>query len=242
MTLILASQSPRRQALLAALGLTFTVDAADVDETPQPGEAPDALVCRLCRTKAQAVADRQPHAVVLAADTLVALDGRLLGKPADPAEATDMLRALRDRTHQVYTAVCVAHAGAQHARLATSHVTMRPYTDQEIAAYVASGDPLDKAGAYAIQHPIFAPVAGWTGCYTSIMGLPLWLVTEMLAQVGIKTIGEVAEVCGELNGGKCCSNAPDDFVLPRSATIMRPGCIGNRPALRSEASRDFCDG
>jgi len=228
MTLILASQSPRRQALLAALGVAFTVDAADVDETPLPGEAPDALVCRLCRAKAQAVAMRQPRAVVLAADTLVALDGRLLGKPADPAEATEMLTALRDRTHQVYTAVCVAHAGEQHARLAISHVTMRPYSDAEIAAYVASGDPLDKAGAYAIQHPLFLPVAGWTGCYTSIMGLPLWLVTEMLAQVGIRTPGAVAEVCGGLNGGKCCSNALDDFVLPRFTTIMKPGCIGDR--------------
>jgi len=204
--LILASQSPRRRALLAALGVAFTVDAADVDETPLPGEAPDALVCRLCRAKAQAVAVRQPHAVVLAADTLVALDGRLLGKPADPAEATEMLAALRDRTHQVYTAVCVAHAGEQHARLAISHVTMRPYTDAEIAAYVASGDPLDKAAAYAIQHPLFSPVAGWTGCYTSIMGLPLWLVAEMLAQVGIKTPGAVVEVCSGLNGGTCCAD------------------------------------
>jgi len=230
MTLILASQSPRRQALLAALGLAFAVDAADVDETPLPGEAPDALVCRLCRAKAQAVAVRQPHAVVLAADTLVALDGRLLGKPADPAEATEMLAVLRDRTHQVYTAVCVAHAGDQRARLAISHVTMRSYSDDEIATYVASGDPLDKAGAYAIQHPLFSPVAGWTGCYTSIMGLPLWLVTEMLAQVGIKTLGEVAEVCGGLNGGTCCSNAPDDFVPSRITTIMSPGCIGDKPA------------
>ena len=96
--LILASQSPRRQALLAALGLAFTVDAADVDEMPLPDEAPDALVCRLCRAKAQAVAVRQPNAVVLAADTLVALDGRLLGKPADPAEATAILAAFA-RSH-----------------------------------------------------------------------------------------------------------------------------------------------
>jgi septum formation protein len=188
------------------LGLAFTVDAADVDETPLPGEAPDALVCRLGRAKAQAVAVRRPGAVVLAADTLVTLDGRLLGKPADPAEATAMLADLRGRTHQVYTAVCVARDGELCARLAISDVTMRPYTDAEIAAYVASGDPLDKAGAYAIQHPRFSPVAGWTGCYTSIMGLPLRLVTEMLAQVGVKTPGTVAEVCGGLNGGTCCAD------------------------------------
>ena len=203
MTLILASKSPRRQALLAALGLTFTVNAADVDGTPLPGEAPDALVYRLCRAKAQAVAVRQPHAVVLAADTLVALDGRLLGKPADPAEATEMLAALRDRTHQVYTAVCVAHAGEQRARLAISHVTMRPYSDDEIAAYVASGDPLDKAGAYAIQHPLFSPVAGWTGCYTSIMGLPLGVVTDLLREAGLPVVADVAGTCAGY-GGRCC--------------------------------------
>jgi septum formation protein len=203
MMLILASKSPRRQALLAALGATFTVDAADVDETPLPGEAPDALVCRLCQAKAQAVAARRPHAVVLAADTLVALDGRLLGKPTDRVEATEMLHALRDRTHQVYTAVCVAHAGEQRARLAISHVTMRPYSDDEISAYVASGDPLDKAGAYAIQHPLFSPVAGWTGCYTSIMGLPLGVATDLLRETGLPVEADVPAICAGY-GGRCC--------------------------------------
>jgi septum formation protein len=203
MTLILASKSPRRQALLAALGLTFTVYAADVDETPLPGETPDALVCRLCRAKAQAVAVRRPGAVVLAADTLVALDGRLLGKPADPVEATATLAALRDRTHQVYTAVCVAHAGEQRARLAISHVTMRPYGDDEISTYVASGDPLDKAGAYAIQHPLFSPVAGWTGCYTSVMGLPLGVATDLLREAGLPVEADVPAICAGY-GGRCC--------------------------------------
>jgi septum formation protein len=201
--LILASQSPRRQALLASLGLAFAVDAADVDETPLPGEAPDALVCRLCRAKAQAVAVRQPYAVVLAADTLVALDGRLLGKPVDPAEATAMLYALRDRTHQVYTAVCVARDGELRARLAISQVTMRLYSDDEISAYVASGDPLDKAGAYAIQHPLFSPVAGWTGCYTSIMGLPLGVATDLLRETGLPVEADVPAICAGY-GGRCC--------------------------------------
>ncbi len=204
--LILASQSPRRQALLAALGVTFTVDAADVDETARPGEAPDALVCRLCRAKAQAVAARRPEAIVLAADTLVALDGELLGKPADPFEATAMLRRLRARTHQVYTAVCVATNGQLTARLSLSNVTMRPYSDAEIARYVASGDPLDKAGAYAIQHPLFAPAEAWEGCYAGIMGLPLWLVQEMLAEIGVPISGDVALVCEGLSGTRCCRN------------------------------------
>lgn len=203
--LILASQSPRRRQLLAALGLIFAVDAADVDETPLPGEPPDALACRLCRVKAAAVAARHPGAIVLAADTVVALDGALLGKPADPAEAVAMLRALRGRTHQVYTAVSVAAAGAVTAQLSVSEVTMRAYSDEEIAAYVATGDPLDKAGAYAIQHPRFSPVAAWTGCYAGIMGLPLALASEMLAAAGVTASVGVATVCRGLNGGRCCA-------------------------------------
>lgn len=193
--------------MLAALGLTFIVEAADVDETPLPGERPDALVCRLCRVKAQAVAARHPTAMILAADTVVALDAAVLGKPADPPEAVTMLRALRGRTHQVYTAVCVATDDTLTTRLSTSDVTMRSYSEAEIAAYVATGDPLDKAGAYAIQHPSFAPVAAWDGCYAGIMGLPLRLVSEMLAAVGVPIPGDVSAVCGGLNGGRCCTPA-----------------------------------
>jgi len=205
--LVLASQSPRRRALLTALGVTFTVDAADVDETPLPGEPPDALACRLCRAKAAAVAARHPGATVLAADTMVATDGMLLGKPADAFEATAMLRMLRGRTHQVYTAVCVAHAGALASQLSISDVTMRPYSDAEIAAYVATGDPLDKAGAYAIQHLLFAPVAGWGGCYASIMGLPLGVAAAMLADAGIRVPANVANICANLSGGVCCTRS-----------------------------------
>ncbi len=203
--LILASQSPRRQQLLAALGLAFSVDAADVDETPRPGEDPAALACRLCRAKAAAVAGRHPGAIILAADTVVALDGALLGKPADPAEAVAMLAALRGRTHQVYTAVSVARDGTLAAQLSVSDVTMRAYSDGEIAAYVATGDPLDKAGAYAIQHPLFSPVAAWTGCYTGIMGLPLALAQEMLAAAGAPVAEDAAMACRELHAERCCA-------------------------------------
>lgn len=203
--LILASQSPRRRALLAALGLTFAVDAADVDETPLAGESPDRLVCRLCRAKAQAVAGRHPRAVVLAADTVVTLDGQTLGKPADAAEATEMLRRLRGRTHTVFTAVAVARDGAVQTRLTASQVTMRFYSDAEIATYVAGGDPFDKAGAYAIQDPTFAPVAAWRGCYTSIMGLPLAAAAELLAQAGVHAPTDVAAICRGLEPtGACC--------------------------------------
>jgi septum formation protein len=189
---------------LDALGVRFAVDAADVDETPLPDEEPAALACRLCRIKAAAVAARHPGATILAADTMVALDGMLLGKPADGAEAADMLRMLRGRTHHVHTAVCVVQDGRMVSQLAVSDVAMRLYGEAEIEAYVATGDPLDKAGAYAIQHPLFAPVAGWTGCYTSIMGLPLRLVREMLCAAGVIVPGDVAAVCGTLQDGECC--------------------------------------
>jgi septum formation protein len=203
--LILASNSPRRRALLRSLGLAFAVDSADVDETPLPGESPDATVCRLCRAKAQGVAARHPGATVLAADTLVALDGALLGKPSDAPEAVAMLRALRGRTHQVYTAICTAGGGELTSRLSVSQVTMRAYSDEEIAAYVDTGDPLDKAGAYAIQHALFSPVARWEGCYPSIMGLPLRLAAELLAESGIAVQADVAAICERLSGGRRCA-------------------------------------
>lgn len=202
--LVLASRSPRRQALLAGLGLTFIVDPAEADESPLPGETAEAMVLRLSGLKATTVARRHPAALVLAADTVVALDGALLGKPADPAEATAMLAALRGRAHIVHTAVALAWDGELRAGLSTSSVTMRAYTDAEIAAYVATGDPLDKAGAYAIQHPDFAPVAAWTGCYASIMGLPLDLARAMLADAGVPVPEDVAAVCSRLTGERCC--------------------------------------
>jgi len=226
--LILASASPRRRELLAALGLKFAVNAAEVDETPLAGETPEALVIRLSRAKAQAVADGsvgpscprplpqaaswptgqgdRPQPVVIAADTVVALDGALLGKPADAEEAAAMLRALRGRVHQVHTAVSRATGGRLVTRLSTSNVWMREYSDAEIAAYVATGDPLDKAGAYAIQHPTFAPVARWEGCYTAIVGLPLGVVAELLIEAGVAIPAAVAAVCEEMSG-RCCLRA-----------------------------------
>ena len=204
---ILASRSPRRRQLLGALGLQFEIDAADVDETPAPGEPPAALVCRLCRDKAMAVARRHPGAVVLAADTLVVLEGALLGKPADPLEAVAMLTALRDRVHVVYTALCVMRDGADETRVSATDVTMRPYTDREIEAYVSTGDPLDKAGAYGIQDPAFAPVASWAGCYSAVMGLPMGLAAEMLGRAGIPAPRDVAAACEMMTGDRCCERA-----------------------------------
>ena len=201
---VLASKSPRRRELLARLGLDFSVDAADVDETPWPAELPQALVCRLCRAKAAAVADRHPGEVVLAADTLVVLDGVLLGKPADALEAVAMLSALRDRDHIVYTAVCVIHGAGVETRLSATDVTMRAYTDAEIEDYVETGDPLDKAGAYGIQDPQFAPVASWQGCYSAVMGLPLGLAAELLSGAGIVAGTGVVLACQAMTGDHCC--------------------------------------
>jgi septum formation protein len=202
-SVVLASQSPRRRALLAALGVAFVVDAADVDESARPGELPPDLVMRLSREKALSVAARHPGATVLAADTIVVLDGAILGKPAGADEAQRMLQALRSQTHQVLTAVSVARDDTLVARCSECDVTMRPYDDREIEAYVATGDPLDKAGAYAIQHPAFAPVASWTGCYTSIMGLPLGVAADLLACMGEAVPQDVAGLCESL-GGRCC--------------------------------------
>lgn len=201
---VLASRSPRRRHLLAALGLDFTVDAADIDETPFPGEPPEVLVCRLCTAKAAAVAGCYPGQVVLAADTLVVLDGVLLGKPADPLEAAAMLTALRERVHVVHTALCVMNGESVETRVSSTGVKMRAYTHAEIEAYVETGDPLDKAGAYGIQDPQFAPVESWDGCYSAVMGLPMGLAAEMLAHAGIEVPGELVIACETMTGDGCC--------------------------------------
>jgi septum formation protein len=214
--LILASGSPRRQAFLVGLGLDFQVETADVDEAARPGELPAELVLRLSRAKAQAVALRHAGgATILAADTVVVLDGRILGKPADAGAAARMLHALAGRMHQVFTAVSLAWPGSAlltmqfASRLCESRVWMRSYGDAEVAAYVATGDPLDKAGAYAIQHPVFAPVARWEGCYASIMGLPLGLAAQLLQSAGIFVPADVSLVCEGASGtANCCQRGP----------------------------------
>lgn len=203
--LILASASPRRRELLAVLGLPFTIQIADIDESALPDEDPTAHVRRLAETKARTVAARSGEAVVLAADTIVVQRGQILGKPVDAADARRMLRSLRDAPHQVLTAVAVAQApnrvfSASH----TSHVAMRPYSDAEIDTYVASGDPMDKAGAYAIQNNDFAPVARFDGCFASIMGLPLGVVADLLQRAGLDPAPEWPQKCNTLTG-RCCS-------------------------------------
>ena len=184
--LILASASPRRQALLPQLRLGFRVVVPAVEETPLTGEAPASLARRLATGKARAVARTDPERHIVGADTVVSLGHEVLGKPADADDAVRMLRLLRDGPHRVTTGVCViAPGGALFAAYRRTQVQMRRYTDAEIDAYVATGDPMDKAGAYAVQHPRFRPVAWFAGCYTTVVGLPLCLVHDLLSAAGL---------------------------------------------------------
>jgi septum formation protein len=213
-TLILASASPRRQAFLTALNLTVTVKVADIDETPRPEEEPVALARRLAGEKAATVArlagDAHPGALIIAADTVVAQGRALLGKPATPTEAVQMLRTLRAAPHQVVSAVCVHDVADGRTRTVANvtQVTMRAYTDAEIDAYVATGDPMDKAGAYAIQHAAFNPVAAMTGCFTGVMGLPLGDFVELLAEFGVAVAQPVGPICLANGAESCCRSAP----------------------------------
>jgi MAF protein len=186
--IILASESPRRRELLAALGLAFAVRPAVVDEAPLPGETPEALALRLSRAKAAVVAQDAPDALVIAADTVVALGEAMLGKPASPDEALEMLRRLRGRSHRVLTGLAVRHAASGQGRtaLASTQVLMRDYTEAEMLAYADSGDPLDKAGGYAIQNRRFAPVARLDDCYANVVGLPLCLLYRVLTRWGFE--------------------------------------------------------
>jgi septum formation protein len=183
--LILASASPRRQQLLRETGIAFAVHAAHINEDQRAGEPPIEYAQRLAREKAQAVAEQYPRDYVLGADTIVVVDGEVLGKPLDAADAARILRRLSGREHQVTTAVAVASPeGETETRTSTTQVYFREITDVEIQQYVAGGEPMDKAGAYAIQ----GGASRWTnrivGEFSNVVGLPLSLVTEMLRSSG----------------------------------------------------------
>ena len=198
--IILASGSPRRRELLALSGLAYEVRPAAVLETPLPGEGPAAFATRMSQAKARLAADgkasaagsAEPGALVLGADTIVVLDGAIIGKPAGAAQAVEILRRLRGRTHQVLTAITVidtaAEPRAELTNLVTTPVPMRAYSDEEIEAYVATGNPLDKAGAYAIQYAGFQPVdlEHFAGCFANVMGLPVCRLLRLLAARGVQ--------------------------------------------------------
>ena len=183
--LVLASASPRRRALLGQLGLSFEVSAADIDETPRQGEPATAYVLRLAQEKARVVAARAPGAWVLAADTTVALGDELFGKPRDAAEAREMLGRLSGRTHEVQTGVALAGPTGEHSTVVRTHVTFRRLSAGEIAWYAGTGEPLDKAGSYAIQGKGGFLVASVEGSPTNVIGLPLGETLELLARAGL---------------------------------------------------------
>lgn len=187
-TLYLASASPRRRELLAQIAVPCVTQIAAIDESPLPGEPAAAYVQRLALGKAQAglsALAQADNAVVLGADTAVVLDGRILGKPGNFAEAQAMLRALSGRTHQVLTAVALASPARQVARVVCSDVSFRPLGDAEITAYWASGEPCDKAGSYGIQGLAAVFVSRIEGSYSAVVGLPLCETAELLAEFGI---------------------------------------------------------
>jgi septum formation protein len=193
-TLVLASASPRRRELLTQAGFVFSIHPAHIPEDPHPGEEPIAYVTRLAREKAEAVyrelsgigresgnegPDSEPL-VVLGADTTVTLDGHILGKPEDPADAARMLRMLSGRTHQVMTGVAVATSWRTEVAAEVTAVRFLTLSEAEIADYIADGEPMDKAGAYAIQGRAACWIPRIEGCYFNVVGLPLALVTTLL--------------------------------------------------------------
>ncbi len=185
--IILGSGSPRRKALLAKLGVAFEVMTADVDEDSITVADPAENVLERARLKADALKGHVPKgAIVITSDTTVADGTEMLNKPADVDEAWQMLAQLRGRAHQVHTGlICIDPTGTEHAVVSTSQLVMRNYTDKEIEAYIATGDPMDKAGAYAIQSPGFRPVDYIEGCFTGVMGFPLCDVADLLKACGV---------------------------------------------------------
>ena len=192
--LVLVSTSPRRRELLSHLGIEFRVVSPSVSENMLDGESPQEMVERLALSKARSVAHSLSGSFVVGADSVVVMGGRVLGKPADAAEARKMLRSLRGKEHQVVTGVAVvpvpALGNAADCQVATasqvSVVTMREFSDEEIEAYVASGEPMDKAGAYAVQDRAFRPASRLEGCYANVMGLPLCLLVDLLKDAGLE--------------------------------------------------------
>ena len=206
-TILLASNSPRRKQLLALGNWKFIVAVSDVDETQQAGETPKDYVLRLAKAKALAAVEsaRGEDLVIIGSDTAVVDGDAVLGKPIDEKDAARMLNQLRGHTHQVYTGVGFHRVrdGKTLTELCVTDVPMRAYSDDEIAAYIQTGDPLDKAGAYAIQHPDFQPVESMRGCYASVMGLPMCHVTRALQKMDVPPLANVPTACRKLLSYEC---------------------------------------
>lgn len=180
---VLASQSPRRKEILTQAGIAFEVRISGIEEVRAPGESAEAYVARLAREKAMAVEAAEVE-YVLAADTTVVIDGRVLEKPHSAADAAAMLRLLTGRRHMVLTGVCLRHRGSLRSSVETTFVHFAPMSEAEIAGYAASGEPMDKAGGYAIQGLASKYIQGIEGCYSNVVGLPIRRVYEMLREAG----------------------------------------------------------
>jgi septum formation protein len=217
--LVLASNSPRRRELLALGGWAFHTHPANVDESQRPGEAPRDYVLRLAESKARACAE-SIHAdqVILGADTTVVNGKTILGTPKDAVEAVEMLRGLRGHSHQVQSGIALLRPsdGMLVTDLCVTDVPMRAYSDDEINAYVDTGDPLDKAGAYAIQNPGFHPVEALGGCHASVMGLPLCHLTRSLRKLEIAPGTDIAREC----------QSALSYACPISSAVLRGEMIG----------------
>lgn len=212
--LLLASNSPRRKQLLALGNWEFNVSVSEVDENQLAGESAKEYVLRLARAKALAVTEKAaPDNIIIGSDTAVIDEDKILGKPRDRDDAERMLKQLRGRTHQVYTGVAIYRMqdGKMLTELCVTDVPMRAYSDDEISAYVQTGDPLDKAGAYAIQHPDFQPVQSMRGCYASVMGLPMCHVMRSLQKLDVHPHADLPLACQTLLNYQC----------PVSSAILR---------------------
>lgn len=204
--LVLASSSPRRQELIPLLRLPWLIQIADVDEDSITHRDPATNVAETARLKATCAAESAPrNSLIIGADTTVALDGKMLNKPANEKEAREMLVSLRGRAHQVHTGIAVidVESGRSVVDVCSVVVPMRDYSKAEIDAYIATGDPLDKAGAYAIQHPKFQPVVGLDGCYATVVGLPLCHLVRALRKLGTEISADVPSSCQELHNYDC---------------------------------------
>lgn len=197
--LVLASNSPRRKYLLSLGGWEFQILPIDIDERINQGESPKNYVTRMAQEKAdKATSSVSRGNILIAADTIV-VDEDILGKPSHEQDAWHMLQRLRGRTHQVFTAVSVVDSKSGHnsTDLCITEVTMRYYSSEEISTYISSGDPLDKAGAYAIQHKDFNPVDNITGCFANVVGLPLCHLNQLLRKYEIYPTNNLVATCQE---------------------------------------------
>ena len=185
---ILASQSPRRKELLSMLGLEFEIITADIDETMDPAFSAQEAVAEVCRKKAQAVGQAHPGRLIVAADTIVVVDRTILGKPHTEEEAKAMLRSLSGRSHTVMTGFCLWKDGQFETHVEQTHLRFRDLSDAEIAAYVATGSPMDKAGAYGIQDQAAIFVEALDGDYYNVMGLPLCSLVKCLRSWGVAVL------------------------------------------------------